>query len=644
MRKKTLNERIQEELQYSEVLNTKIKKIEKKATERKAKTKKNKNIYSFIKEYNYLKENQKKTENELLVHLFDLTSTFQEENNDIMKDYYQLINMEKTISLEFKQILSIVKTNITELKSSQQPQHTLTTKTVIGIEKLFTTLHEFLTNIKTLNKTDYDLLTSSTTSTTNDDDDAYASSSSSNEISLLFQNDVMNTMGINEIDYLIQQELHQAEKNATLLIPFNHPEFTLSPHLSRIIKETYLSFPFITFKLNSMLTERALITLGELKTQESINNITRSFELVNLKYKKDYDIEHTKLLNELIQITKQSIPLKIKLKTSNIVYFLKHFDNTETFNQKLSNTNITAKPVITQYTIYKSFLDFLSSHRNTIQHLVLAYMKETNELRASSLKLLNDDINTEIANRRTQIAKYDFEQRKKEMTAIHLKNKEIYEIKQKMKKEKEDFMQKLHDKKEQEKERKEQQRRDINKLKTEHYKEQKKINEQKENEKMQMYIKQQKQKQREEVEAKLPNIIQRHIQSTNMFINNQMHKEFIKEQKEYNEQRLNYIIENYKSRPHVEADPKRLVAITENLQNRYMNIHGNVKEPDEKAKMFEHNGFTVEHLMKDFRYKVSSALFEAGIQDKQYSKELMRNLAFANSNNNNPNFVSQLNI
>ena len=644
MRKKTLNERIQEELQYSEVLNTKIKKIEKKTTERKAKTKKNKNIYSFIKEYNYLKENQKKTENELLVHLFDLTSTFQEENNDIMKDYYQLINMEKTISLEFKQILSIVKTNITELKSSQQQQQEVLTTKTVGIEKLFTTLHEFLTNIKTLNKADYDLLTSNTT--TNDDDDAYASSSlsSSNEISLLFQNDVMNTMGINEIDYLIQQELYQAEKNATLVIPFNHPEFTLSSHLSKVIKETYLSFPFITFKLNAMLNERALITLGELKTQESIKHITKSFELVNLKYKKDYDNEHTKLLSELIKITKQSIPLKIKLKTSNIVYFLKHFDNTETFNQKLSNTNITSKPVVTQYTTYKSFLEFLSSHRNTIQTLVLAYIKETNELRATSLKLLNDEINTEIANRRSQIAKYDFEQRKKEMTVIHLKNKEIYEIKQKMKKEKEDFAQKLQDKKEQEKERKEQQRRDINKLKTEQYKEQKKINEQKENEKMQMYIKQQKQKQREEMEAKLPNIIQRHIQSTNMFINNQMHKEFIKEQKEYNEQRLNYIIENYKSRPHVEADPKRLIAITENLQNRYMNIQGNVKEPDEKAKMFEHNGFTVEHLMKDFRYKVSSALFEAGIQDKQYSKELMRNLAFANSNNNNPNFVSQLNI
>ena len=230
------------------------------------------------------------------------------------------------------------------------------------------------------------------------------------------------------------------------------------------------------------------------------------------------------------------------------------------------------------------------------------------------------------------------------MNVIHMKNKEIYEIKQKLKKEKEEFEQKLQDKKELERERKEQQRKDINKLKTEQYKEQKKITEQKEHEKMQMYIKSQKQKQKDEIEAKLPNIIQRHIQSTNQFIHNQMQKEFIKEQKEYNEQRLNYIIENYKSRPHVEADPKRLVAITENLQNRYTNIQANVKEPDEKAKMFEHNGFTVEHLMKDFRYKVSSALFEAGIQDKQYSKDLMRNLAFANSNTNNPNFVSQLNI
>ena len=93
----------------------------------------------------------------------------------------------------------------------------------------------------------------------------------------------------------------------------------------------------------------------------------------------------------------------------------------------------------------------------------------------------------------------------------------------------------------------------------------------------------------------------------------------------------------------MEAKPQRLVSITQNLQNRFDNIQNGIPDQDEKAKMFTNNGFTVEHLMKDFRYKVSSVLYEAGIIDKQYSKDLLRNLAFAGANAN-MNLQSNLNI
>ena len=59
MRKKTIQERIQEELKYSEELNKKIKKIEKKTTDKKQKIKNNKNTFEFIKEFTYLKEQKK---------------------------------------------------------------------------------------------------------------------------------------------------------------------------------------------------------------------------------------------------------------------------------------------------------------------------------------------------------------------------------------------------------------------------------------------------------------------------------------------------------------------------------------------------------------------------------------------------------
>ena len=50
---------------------------------------------------------------------------------------------------------------------------------------------------------------------------------------------------------------------------------------------------------------------------------------------------------------------------------------------------------------------------------------------------------------------------------------------------------------------------------------------------------------------------------------------------------------------------------------------------------------TVENLMKDFRYKVSSALFEAGIIGTQASKDLLLQINNANASNFN---MSNINI
>ena len=266
--------------------------------------------------------------------------------------------------------------------------------------------------------------------------------------------------------------------------------------------------------------------------------------------------------------------------------------------------------------------------------LISNYSNDINDLRNSSQKLLQEEIQKEIDRRNDTIDRYDFNQRKKEMNVIHQKNKEMYEIKQKIKNEKKQFEEKLNQKIQREKDEKQRQRNELNKLKAEQYKEIKRENEKKQQEKIKKELEIMKRKQREQIEERLPNIVQKQIKSTNQFIQNQMHKEILKEQKEYNEQRLNYIIENYKTRPQVEADPQRLIAITQNLQNKYDSIKNGIPDQDEKVKMYTNNGFTVEHLMKDFRYKVSSALYEAGILDKQYSKDLLRNLAYAGANNN----------
>ena len=97
MKKKTIEERIAEELKYSEMVNKKIKKIEKKTKEKKVKMRDNKNAFEFVKEYTYLKEQQKKIENDLMVCLYDITPNMKE-GDKVMKDYYYLMQMEKDIS------------------------------------------------------------------------------------------------------------------------------------------------------------------------------------------------------------------------------------------------------------------------------------------------------------------------------------------------------------------------------------------------------------------------------------------------------------------------------------------------------------------------------------------------------------------
>ena len=90
MRKKTLDEKIQEELKYSEYLNNKINQISKKAKDKKKQIKRNQNNFDYINEFFYLKEQQKKVENDLMVQLYDIGS---KENDDILRDFYYMKNI-----------------------------------------------------------------------------------------------------------------------------------------------------------------------------------------------------------------------------------------------------------------------------------------------------------------------------------------------------------------------------------------------------------------------------------------------------------------------------------------------------------------------------------------------------------------------
>ncbi|EGR28121.1 hypothetical protein IMG5_183070 [Ichthyophthirius multifiliis] len=87
-----------------------------------------------------------------------------------------------------------------------------------------------------------------------------------------------------------------------------------------------------------------------------------------------------------------------------------------------------------------------------------------------------------------------------------------------------------------------------------------------------------------------------------------------------NKERIQNAIENYGFRPKVEKDAQRLVQITESLQIKY-----NTKlDKADKVELSKVNGFNVNQLMKDMRYRLSTALSEAGLQNTDYGKDVLR--------------------
>ena len=191
-------------------------------------------------------------------------------------------------------------------------------------------------------------------------------------------------------------------------------------------------------------------------------------------------------------------------------------------------------------------------------------------------------------------------------------------------------------KKEEEKKKNENLRQLINKERVKIFTDEKNLKQQQINENIKIQEEIRRNKERKELEKRLPYIINNNIISENKFLNNQRQKYINKALMEENERRLNEIVENYKSRPKVEFDEKRLNSITENLENRYHSINKKT-DLDEKVQLFSHNGFTVEQLMKDFRYKVSSALYEAGLSNKLATQDALRNISLQTSpiiNNN----------
>lgn len=75
-------------------------------------------------------------------------------------------------------------------------------------------------------------------------------------------------------------------------------------------------------------------------------------------------------------------------------------------------------------------------------------------------------------------------------------------------------------------------------------------------------------------------------------------------------------------RPNVEADPERVKKETAAVAIR------KITKVDlaDNVVLFRNDGFTVDKLMKDVRFRVNAALQDAGLQGTSYGAELVRGL------------------
>ena len=418
-----------------------------------------------------------------------------------------------------------------------------------------------------------------------------------------------------------------------------------------MINKILLNFfnpPIINYQIPLQLKEKTLLLLGNEKGNNNIKKIESSFELVNAKYKSDFNSYIKDLKSKLIEINKEGITSNIKLQCNNFIFFIKTMNNNQDSINKFLKEN-SSNINISRYKKYFEFINDLYNYKNSIKILTIKYKEETEKLKNNIITILTEDINTQKNILVERIDKYNFNTRKKQMELIHQKNVEIFNAKEKIKKEENELEEKIRKKKEEEKKKKENLRQLINKEKVKIFTDEKNLKQQQIDENIKIQEEIRRNKERKELEKRLPYIINNNIISENKFLNNQRQKYINKALMEENERRLNEIVENYKSRPRlneivenyksrpkVEFDEKRLNSITENLENRYHSINKKT-DLDEKVQLFSHNGFTVEQLMKDFRYKVSSALYEAGLSNKLATQDALRNISLQTSpiiNNN----------
>ena len=216
---------------------------------------------------------------------------------------------------------------------------------------------------------------------------------------------------------------------------FNHSNYYLYKNLINKILLNFFNPPVINYQIPLQLKEKTLLLLGNEKGNSNIKTIENSFELVNAKYKSDFNSYIKDLKSKLIEINKEGITSNIKLQCNNFIYFIKTMNNNQDSVNKFLKEN-SSNNNISKYKRYFDFINDLYNYKNNIKILTIKYKEETEKLKNNIIAILTEDINTQRNILVERIDKYNFNTRKKQMELIHQKNVEIFNVKEKIKKKK----------------------------------------------------------------------------------------------------------------------------------------------------------------------------------------------------------------
>ena len=383
-------------------MNTRIKEINKKAKTGKEKIINKKNNFKFMNEYKYLQSEERKLENELVIQLYNINESeldsknpsSKEKSEEILSHFYHNTRIEKEIKGEFKIIFRLIKDLMNKQKEKKQNNNKNKSKknntttnimppdnsemdntSIPTIQKLIEDLK--LTNNNLLEITQKDFVELTNPLLIDDETNNNNIKDEKNDfISLLFLNDTDNIININEMDYIIGQELFQSEQMKHLSFNFEHSNYYLYKNLINKILLNYFNPPIMNYQIPLQLKEKTLLLLGNEEGNNNIKKIEKSFELVNIKYKSDYNSLIKDLKSKLIDINKEGIITSIKLRCNNFIYFIKSMNNNQDSINKFLKENCNSN-VMNKYKKYFEFIDFLFGYKNNIRILTIKYKEET---------------------------------------------------------------------------------------------------------------------------------------------------------------------------------------------------------------------------------------------------------------------------